>query len=131
MSRPEALDTFCGEGGTGMGLRRAGFNVTGVDNDDARLARYPFPHVKADALPPAACSHPAGIQCAGAYGGARRDKWEAKRVRKGGYVPKSLDVLRELVGAPWMSEKGCFLSIPPAYTEHIGAQILEHLAVSA
>lgn len=73
------------------------------------------------------CYHPRDVQVAGAYGGARRDAYEAKHVRKGGYVPPSLDVLRELTGLPWASEKGCFLSIPPAYTEFIGGQLLAHL----
>ena len=67
-----------------------------------------------------------GIQVAGAYGGARRDKREAREIRKGGYVP-SLAVMRDLLGTPWMSEKGCQLSIPPAYTEHIGRQLLAEL----
>jgi hypothetical protein len=31
--------------------------------------------------------HPKDMQCAGAYGGARRDKVEARTIRKGGYVP--------------------------------------------
>lgn len=64
---------------------------------------------------------------AGVYGGARRDEQEAREVRKGGYVPASLDVLRNLIGAPWMTEQGCFLSIPPAYSQHIGEQLLAHL----
>lgn len=74
------------------------------------------------------CRHPVDMQCAGAYGGARRDKWEAKHVRKGGYVP-SLPVMRELLGTPWMSEKGCQLSIPPAYTTFIGRQLLGALQI--
>lgn len=65
-----------------------------------------------------------GIQVAGAYGGARRDKVEAREVRKGGYVPPDLDVIRELLGTPWMSEEGCFLSIPPAYAQHLAEQII-------
>lgn len=229
--RPWLLDGFCGEGGAAMGYYLAGFNILGVDNNQARLDRYPFPYVKADAIefllehghrfdarhmsptctgysrgtaaipdrfarydrlilatrealievggpyvienvadaapeldhpmmlcwsmfndagsvvdtdgtplrmerhrlfesnvplaPPAMCNHPQHIQVAGAYGGARRDKVEARKVRKGGYVPPSLDVLRALVGADWMTEKGTFLSIPPAYTEHIGTQLLQ------
>jgi DNA (cytosine-5)-methyltransferase 1 len=71
--------------------------------------------------------HDRTVQVAGAYGGARRDKREAREVRKGGYVPKSLTVLQNLLGTPWMSEEGCFLSIPPVYTWHIGRQLLEHL----
>lgn len=31
MSRPRALDLFCGAGGTTKGLQRAGFHVTGMD----------------------------------------------------------------------------------------------------
>ena len=234
MTKPRLLDLFCGAGGAGMGYHRAGFEVEGVDNSDARLAEYPFKSHKGDAIEyllehgheyaavhasppctgytrgtaaipdrmerydrligatrealgivgkpyvienvagarpelrdplllcwsmfnangsvldddgtplrmerhrlfessfyltsPAACNHPKSVQVAGAYGGARRDKWEARHVRKGGYVPPSLEVLRALIGAPWMSETGCFLSIPPAYTEWIGAQLLDHLA---
>lgn len=68
-----------------------------------------------------------GIQVAGSYGGARRDKWEARNVRKGGYVPASLAVQRALLGTPWMSEKGCQLSIPPAYTQWLGSALMEVL----
>lgn len=74
--------------------------------------------------------HDKALQVAGSYGGARRDKVEARTIRKGGYVP-SLAVQRVLLGTPWMSEKGCQLSIPPAYSEHIGRQILDHLAVAS
>jgi DNA (cytosine-5)-methyltransferase 1 len=80
--------------------------------------------------PPATCNHVKGMQVAGAYGGARRNKDEARYIRKGGYVPPSLEVLRALLGTPWMDEKGCFLCIPPVYTEHIGAQILEQMALA-
>src|SRR3990167_2438253 len=31
MSKPRALDLFCGAGGAAKGLQRAGFHVTGVD----------------------------------------------------------------------------------------------------
>lgn len=68
--------------------------------------------------------HDRSVQVAGAYSGARRDKAEARYVRKGGYVPKSLDVLRQLLGTPWMTEEGCFLSIPPAYSAWLGRHLL-------
>lgn len=227
------LDLFCGEGGAGMGYHLAGFDVVGVDLDRARLRRYPFESVQADAIEyvlahgrefdaihasptctgysrgtaaipdrferydrliaatrealvevgrpyvienvadarpelvdpvllcwsmfyepgsvldddgtplrmerhrlfettfpvmaPGECDHPRDVQVAGAYGGARRDKWEARNVRKGGYVPPSLDVLRTLTGLEWATEKGCFLSIPPAYTEHLGGFLIDSL----
>lgn len=54
-------------------------------------------------------------------------KYDARHVRNGGYVPKDIGVLRALIGCDWMSEKGCFLSIPPAFTAFIGAQLLDAL----
>lgn len=79
---------------------------------------------------------------AGVYGGSRkakredgetlaqvapRDRHEAKHVRKGGYVPRSKLVQQRLLGIDWMTIRGMQESIPPAYTEFIGRQLLAHL----
>lgn len=80
--------------------------------------------------PPKSCDHRRDMQCAGAYGGARRDKVEARTIRKGGYVP-SAKIMRLLLGTLWMTEKGCQLSIPPAYTRHIGQQLIEQIGRAA
>jgi DNA (cytosine-5)-methyltransferase 1 len=73
--------------------------------------------------------HDPAHQVAGSYGGARRDKVEAREVRKGGYVP-SKAVQQRLLGIDWMPEVGMHQAIPPAYTEFIGRQVLDHLATS-
>lgn len=108
------------------------FGLTATDDDGTPLVmdRHRLFETNWLLLPPEHPTHDRTLQVAGSYGGARRDKREAREIRKGGYVP-SVDVQRELLGTPWMSEKGCQLSIPPAYTEFIGAQLLDHLARAA
>jgi DNA (cytosine-5)-methyltransferase 1 len=103
-------------------------SVLDDDGTPLTMRRHRLFESNVDLMVPATCNHPRGVQVAGAYGGARRDAVEARTVRKGGYVPKSVDTLRALLGTPWMSESGCFLCIPPAYTEHIGRQLLDHLS---
>jgi len=70
-------------------------------------------------------NHPSHEWVAGAYGGARRDKYEARYIRKGGYVPPSKELVEELLGVEhkvtWQGLKEC---IPPAYTEWIGRQLI-------
>lgn len=109
------------------------FNLTATDDDGTplvldrhRLFECPgFAPMVPEHLP-----HDRSLQVAGSYGGARRDKREAREVRKGGYVP-SVEVQRALLGTPWMTEKGCQLSIPPVYSRFLGAQLLAHLEASA
>jgi DNA (cytosine-5)-methyltransferase 1 len=76
---------------------------------------------------PGPCEHGKyATQVAGSYGGARRDKDEARNVRHGGYVPSKL-VQQELLGIDWMTERGMHQSLPPAYTEHIGRSLIQHV----
>ena len=50
--------------------------------------------------------------------GKRSVMWQAQ----------SVEEAREAMGMPWADWRGCKEAIPPAYTEFIGAQLLEHLA---
>lgn len=61
-------------------------------------------------------------QVAGSYGGARRDKAEARNVRHGGYVPAK-HVQEALLGIRWMTQYGLYQSLPPLYTRHVGRQL--------
>jgi len=80
-----------------------------------------------------------GRQVAGVYGGSRRakraegeslaevaprDRHAARYERKGGYVPRSIPVQQRLLGIDWMTVKGMQESIPPAYAQHVGMQLM-------
>lgn len=116
-ARPELVDplTLCGRM---FGLEATDDDGTRLVLDRHRLFEVSLPLPWYPEHPP----HDRTLQVAGSYAGARRDKLEARHVRHGGYVP-SADVQRQLVGVPWMTERGCQLSIPPAYTRWLAHQI--------
>lgn len=111
------------------------FSLTTVDDDGTllHLQRHRLFEANWGLAPPGTCTpHGCGItgQVAGAYGGARRDKHEARNVRKGGYVPRAR-ILRPLLGVPWMTQAGIYECLPPVYTECIGAQLAARLEAAA
>lgn len=60
------------------------------------------------------------------------DRLAARVSRGGGYVPRSIAVQQRLLGIDWMTVKGMQESIPPAYSEHIGRQLMSaHLERTA
>lgn len=106
------------------------FDLSTIDTDGERihLQRARLFETNFPLTAPRSCDHGDHEWVAGAYGGARRDKYEAKYVRKGGYVPRDKDVVKRLMGIEHdMTWNGLFESIPPAYTEHIGGQLRAHL----
>jgi DNA (cytosine-5)-methyltransferase 1 len=115
-ARPELLDPvlLCGRM----------FGLSAIDDDGTELVldRHRWFETNWPLLPLRHAPHDKSLQVAGVYGGARRDKLEARNVRKGGYVPPNPDVLADLLGLAHgeMSEAGMFKAIPPAYSFHIG-----------
>lgn len=102
------------------------FDLKAVDDDGItlHLQRARLFESNLSISPPRPHDHSDHEWVGGCYGGARRDKYEAKYVRKGGYVPPNKRVVEEYMGIDWMTWKGLHQSIPPAYTEHIGTQLL-------
>lgn len=100
-----------------------------LDDDDTPLQMFRhrlFEVGGFDLQPPRDCRHVSGMQVAGSYGGARRDKVEARTIRHGGYVP-SAAVQQQLLGIDWTTQRGMHESIPPVYAEHVGRQLLASL----
>lgn len=102
------------------------FDLKTVDTDGVtiHLQRVRLFETNWDLHAPRECDHSEHEWVAGAYGGARRDKYEAKYVRKGGYVPKEKAVVKALLGIDHdMTWNGLFECIPPVYTEHIAKSL--------
>jgi DNA (cytosine-5)-methyltransferase 1 len=97
-------------------------SVLDLDGTPLRMERHRLFESNVPLAAPRACRHPRDVQVAGSYGGARRDKVEARLIRKGGYVPHR-DVQADLLGIDWMTQHGMHQSLPPVYTEHIGIQL--------
>ncbi len=115
---PDAI-TMCG------GAQRAHDPATGMT---LRLRRH---RLFASNVPlmaqPCACDRtPVG----GVYGGGSSDRNHALQVRRGGYTPAA-PVRRALMGIDWMTQDQLSQAIPPAYTEHIGWQLLHHMEAVA
>ena len=105
------------------------FDLHAVDDDGTPLEMWRHRGFEASVplTAPGPCRHHAhSTQVAGSYGGARRDKVEAREIRGGGYVP-SKQVQSSLLGIDWMTERGMHQSLPPAYTEWVGGQLMAAL----
>lgn len=107
------------------------FDLRATDDDGTPLVlrRHRLFESNAMLLAPGPCRHD-GTQVGGVYGGGSSDRRHAKEVRRGGYTPK-VHVRRELMGIDWMNGDDLSQAIPPAYTEHIGRQLLEHVRAAA
>ena len=108
------------------------FNLTTIDTDELplRLERHRLFESNVFLYGNGGCRHDRRVQVAGAYGGGSSDRRHAKEVRRGGYTPAK-EVRAALLGIDWMTLHGMSQSIPPAYTEHIGRQLLDAMEAAA
>ncbi len=115
----------------------------GADDEDGMplvLDRHRLFESNISLAPPEHPQHGAE-QVAGVYGGSRRsskpnatpadDRYAARYERHGGYVPRSKRVQQSLLGIDWMTVRGMQESIPPAYSEFVGRQLLVHVTKEA
>lgn len=108
------------------------FDLRATDDDGTPLAlrRHRLFESNALLMAPGPCRHDPAVDVGGVYGGGSSDRRHAREVRRGGYTPK-VHVRRELMGIDWMSGDDLSQAIPPAYTEHLGAQLLAYVAERA
>jgi len=101
------------------------FDLTAIDTDGTplRLERHRLFESNLPLVAPKADFHDKTIDVAGAYGGGSSDRRHAKEVRRGGYTPAK-EVRAALLGIDWMTLHGMSQSIPPAYTEWLGKQLI-------
>lgn len=105
---------------------RAPGSVLDDDGTPLQMYRHRLFESNIPLTSPRPCAHDPNMQVAGSYGGARRDKHEARHVRKGGYVPGKT-VQQQLLGIDWMTQHGMHQSLPPFYTEHVGKRLAKHI----
>lgn len=97
------------------------FGLTAIDDDGTPLEMWRHRYFESNVpIFEGVCRHGRyAEQVAGSYGGARRDKDEARNVRHGGYVP-SVAVQQRLLCIDWMTQYGMYQSVPPVYAWHVG-----------
>jgi DNA (cytosine-5)-methyltransferase 1 len=77
------------------------------------------------------CAHylqPEPVDVTGTGGPAARPAGQGGGIHR---KPRNLAHAREVMGIDWMSRRELAESVPPAFTEWIGEQLLAHLAVAA
>ena len=74
------------------------------------------------------CDHDPSILTASIYGagGGWTPEHRDSPTRRGGYVPHT-DVCRELLGVDWTTKHELSQVVPPAFTEHLGKQLIQHI----
>jgi DNA (cytosine-5)-methyltransferase 1 len=93
----------------------------GLGSEGARLQRHRMFETSFPMMAPP-CVHGIASRVIGVYGGHGRDR--RRTVNTQDY---STQARREAMGIDWMTGAELSQAIPPAYTEFIGSQLIEHL----
>lgn len=107
------------------------FDLTAIDTDGTRLRLQRHRLFESNVFlfgPGTACRHDTRIEVGGVYGGGRSPRRPDSI--HGGYSPAK-QTAAALIGADWMTLHGLAQSIPPAYTEFLGTQLLDHIDAAA
>lgn len=99
-----------------------------VDGVELKLVRHRLFETNLPLKRRGKCDHDRSVLTASVYGagGGWTPEHRDSAKRRGGYVPHT-DVCRQLLGVDWTSKHELSQVVPPAFTEHLGAQVLEHL----
>lgn len=99
-----------------------GLEAEDADGTPLRLERHRLFESNVPLVQPAGHHHDPGKQVAGIYGGGISRRTGGR----GGYTP-ILRVRQKLMGVRHMTQLGLSEAIPPAYTEYLGTQLMEHI----
>lgn len=100
------------------------FDLTAHDpalGETVRLERHRLFESNLPIVGGGGCRHDRTVQVAGVYG--HNSSTDRAIMRRTAYVP-STPVRRTLMGIDWMTRDELSQSIPPAYTEHVGRQLI-------
>lgn len=108
-----------------------GLKAVDVDGERLSLRRHRLFESNVWLMSAGGCVHDSD-QVAGVYGGGRHRNVSDRDnpSRRGGYTPLG-SVRNDLMGIDWMTQWELTQAIPPAYTEFIGAQLIEALELAA
>ena len=108
-------------------------SMFGLGSGDRYLQRHRLFEASFGMLQPT-CAHRG--EAIGVYGGGPTGRYtfengirKGLKGRRGGYQGR-MDERREAMGIDWMTSQELNNAIPPAYTEFIGTQLLNHLKVT-
>lgn len=103
------------------------FDMTALDVDDVllKLVRHRLFESNVELTAPKRCNHNADGITASVYGagGGWTPRHRDNPERRGGYIPRK-DVLEKLLGVWWTTKHELSQVVPPAFTEHIGRQLI-------